>query len=121
MPHHQQVHAARCNGSGDRWEHWFGEVLGAAEKGRHPGLRRAANELLAVMAHKRWRVMPGPKHGGTGSAAGRNDTGLHVTILFQGDRACHLRLDAKHHVFEISRGDAAPEVRGWQGPGTPNG
>ncbi|HEX6810289.1 MAG TPA: hypothetical protein VF384_01585 [Planctomycetota bacterium] len=119
MAHHQVIDAARKNGSGAGRDRWFEEIIGCSDRGRHFGVRRAANDLLHLLASSHWWISSGPKIGGLGGGGRPPDMTMHVTLAIQGDRQYHLRLDARGHVFEIVRGGDRSTSRPWLAPGQP--
>ena len=116
---HRHAHAARKNGSGPDRDRWLDEIVACAQPSRHFGVRRHANELLALLATAQWWISSGPKRGGLGGGGAPADMTMHVTLAVRGDRQYHLRLDAREHVFEISRGGDKPTARPWLAPGQP--
>ena len=119
MAAHQVIDAARKNGSGPGRDRWLDAIISCAEPARHFAVRRAANDLLHVLATAQWWISSGPKRGGLGGGGAAADMTMHVTLAVRGDRQYHLRLDARDHVFEISRGGDEPTARPWLAPGQP--
>lgn len=122
MAHHQEVHAARRNGSSNNQfvagrsinvDLVLDLLVGGAAVHRHPSIRRASNALIADMARGRWRVAAGPHRGGRGG-----DQTDHVTVTFGPGRSFHLRLDRRGHLFQITDPSGRSAVDPWAAPGS---
>jgi hypothetical protein len=80
--------------------------------------RRNANLLLEEMAAKPWWIMAGRHKGGFGGQGRLPDNTYHCTVRTY---YCtyHLRLDANHHIFEITgTNEKLDKIPKSQAPGT---
>lgn len=93
------------------------EILVNASKSSHPGVRRAANALIEMMADA-WNVRCGRHRGGIGSKKYPPDMNEHITIYVDG-RSYHLHLTRKGHLRGVTGDDGVELVKPWLSPGTP--
>jgi hypothetical protein len=92
-------------------------LVETSQPGRHAAVRRPANELLERMSRGPWRVTASPHKGGFGA-----DGTTHITVRVGNESACHLRLDQRGHVFQITGpGRLGQGILPWQGPGQAGG
>lgn len=120
MAYHQDIFRARMNGGGSGVDMVMNLLIESAQEGRHPAVRRAANALIESMSEHSWWVTAFPHRGGRGDARGADKT-LHITVkvygMREGNVSCHLGMDNRGHLFQIT-GDGLPDLVPWASPGS---
>ncbi len=91
-------------------------LVGGAQPGRHPAIRRNANRLLEVLAQGSWRLAAGPHVGGFGGGGRGADWNMHITLTTR-NGGFHLRQDARGHLFEIT-GPGMDAIPPYLAPGS---